>query len=225
MERVLVVDDDPQILRALRTGLRGRGFEVFTAGNGETALERLDETAVDIVVLDLGLPGIDGLEVIRRLRSWSDVPIVVLSVREGQRDKVTALDAGADDYLVKPFAMQELLARMRAVGRRTQAPTSEPTLRFGDLEIDLAHEVVRLDGGTVHLTPTERRLLRALATNPGKLLTHTWLLQQVWGAGYAGESHLLRVYVQQLRQKLGDDPERQRFIITEPGLGYRWTDE
>ena len=138
---------------------------------------------------------------------------------------MTALDAGADDYLVKPFAMQELLARMRAVGRRTQTTTPEPTLRFGDLEIDLAHEAVRLDGATLHLTPTERRLLRTLATNPGKLLTHTWLLQQVWGAGYAGESHLLRVYVQQLRQKLGDDPERQRFIITEPGLGYRWTDE
>jgi two-component system KDP operon response regulator KdpE len=225
VERVLVVDDDPHILRALRTGLRGRGFEVFTAGDGETALDLLDETAVDIVVLDLGLPGLDGFEVIRRVRSWSTVPIVVLSVREGQRDKISALDAGADDYLVKPFAMQELLARMRAVGRRAQTPTSEPTLRFGDLEIDLAHEIVRLEGEPLHLTPTERRLLRALATNPGKLLTHQWLLQQVWGPGYSGESHLLRVYVQQLRRKLRDDPARPLYITTEPGLGYRWTDE
>jgi two-component system KDP operon response regulator KdpE len=224
MERVLVVDDDAHILRALRTGLRGRGFEVFTAADGESALDLLDETAVDILVLDLGLPGIDGLEVIRRLRAWSEVPIVVLSVREGQSDKVTALDAGADDYLVKPFDMQELLARIRAVGRRTQPQTTEPTLRFGVLEIDLAHEVVRIEGEPVHLTPTERRLLRALASNPGKLLTHAWLLQQVWGPGYAGESHLLRVYVQQLRRKLGDDPARPLYITTEPGLGYRWTD-
>ena len=225
LDRVLVVDDDAQILRALRTGLRSRGFEVFAAGDGETALDLLDETAMDILVLDLGLPGIDGIEVIRRLRGWSEVPIVVLSVRDGQRDKIAALDAGADDYLVKPFAMQELLARMRAVGRRVHASTSEPTLRFGALEIDLSHETVRLDGEPVHLTPTERRLLRALATNPGKLLTHAWLLQQVWGPGYSGESHLLRVYVQQLRRKLRDDPAQPLYITTEPGLGYRWTDE
>ena len=137
---------------------------------------------------------------------------------------MTALDAGADDYLVKPFAMQELLARMRAVGRRAHAPNAQPTLRFGALEIDLSHEVVRL-GEPVHLTPTERRLLRVFATNPGKLLTHNWLLQQVWGPGYAGESDLLRVYVQQLRRKIRDEPARPLYITTEPGLGYRWTDE
>jgi two-component system, OmpR family, KDP operon response regulator KdpE len=225
MERVLVVDDDPQIRRALATGLRGRGFDVSTADDGETALEQLADTAVDIVVLDLGLPGIDGVEVIQRLRSWSDVPVVVLSVREGQRDKVTALDAGADDYLVKPFGMPELLARMRAVVRRQQPPTTEPTLRFGELEIDQAKDIVRFEGEVMHLTPTERRLLRAMAANPGKLLTHGWLLEQVWGPGYLDESHLLRVYVQQLRQKLKDDPSRQRYIVTEPGLGYRWTEE
>jgi two-component system KDP operon response regulator KdpE len=225
VERVLIVDDDPQILRALRTGLQTHGYEVLTAGNGETALDVLTESSVDVVVLDLGLPGIDGHEVIRRFRSWSDVPVVVLSVREGQQDKVTALDAGADDYLVKPFAMQELLARLRAVGRRARPQPAEPTLRYGDLRIDLSRQLVRLGDETLHLTPTELRLLTAMATNPGKLLTHSWLLQRVWGPGYASESHLLRVYVQQLRRKLGDDPGRPRFIVTETGLGYRWMDE
>ncbi|MBI4261491.1 MAG: response regulator [Actinobacteria bacterium] len=222
---VLVVDDDAQIRRALRTSLQARGYEVLTAGNGETALDTLaaGERAVDLVVLDLGLPGIDGREVIERVRAWSEVPIIVLSVREAQEGKVSALDAGADDYVTKPFGMSELLARMRAVRRRT-APHDHlpPVLRFPDLEVDLGRQLVRLAGEDLHLTPTEHRLLEALVTNPGKLLTHRWLLQKVWGPGYATESQYLRVFIRQLRAKLADDPARPRFILTEPGLGYRW---
>ena len=221
--RVLVVDDDPQILRAVRTSLQARGHQVLTAGNGETALDVLAREAVDLVLLDLGLPGMDGQEVIRRVRSWSDVPIIVLSVREGQDEKVRALDSGADDYVTKPFGMAELLARMRAVRRRAEPEEGRPAvLRFGDLEVDLARRLVRLRGEVVHLTPTEHRLLEAMATNPGKLLTHRWLLQRVWGPGYATEAQYLRVFVRQLRAKLGDDPARPRFVVTEPGLGYRW---
>lgn len=222
MERVLVVDDDRQIARALRTGLRTHGYEVVTASNGETALDVLNEGVFDIVVLDLGLPGIDGHEVIRRLRSWSDVPVIVLSVRDTQRDKVAALDAGADDFIAKPFAIQELLARARAVGRRARAPGSEPSLSFGELTIDLNRQLVELSGERVNLTPTENRLLVAMATNPGKLLTHPWLLQKVWGPRHSDEHHLLRVYVQQLRRKLRDDPAHPSYIVTETGVGYRW---
>ncbi|MGH2589676.1 MAG: response regulator [Actinomycetota bacterium] len=222
---VLVVDDDAQILRALRTSLKARGYEVRTAPNGETALAILAQESLDLVVLDLGLPGIDGHEVIRQVRAWSDVPIIVLSVRENQDQKVAALDSGADDFVTKPFAMEELLARMRAVGRRA---TNEPPLavhRFGELELDLAREAVKIEGELLHLTPTEYRLLEAMATHPGKLLTHAWLLQKVWGPSYAEESHYLRVYIRQLRRKLGDDPGRPRFIVTESGLGYRWKPE
>jgi len=223
--RVLVVDDDPQILRAVRTSLRARGFEVATAPNGETALEALSEEGAELVILDLGLPGMDGQEVLRRIRAWSDVPVIVLTVRDAQSEKVAALDAGADDYIVKPFAMEELLARMRAVRRRVSAGASEAVLRFAELEVDLARHAVRLNGELVHLTPTEYRLLETLVTHPGKLLTHGWLLQRVWGPRYGDESHYLRVYVQQLRRKLRDDPGRPRFILTEPGLGYRWMPE
>jgi len=222
---VLVVDDDPQILRAVRTSLRARGFEVRTAPNGETALELLGEERTDLVILDLGLPGLDGQEVLRRIRGWSDVPVIVLTVRDAQSEKVAALDAGADDYIVKPFAMEELLARMRAVGRRISGIASEAVLRFSELEVDLARQAVKLSEELVHLTPTEYRLLEAMVTHPGKLLTHAWLLQRVWGPRYGDESHYLRVYVQQLRRKLRDDPGRPRFIITEPGLGYRWKPE
>lgn len=225
MSKVLVVDDDHQIREALRRGLQARGYDVLTAGNGETALDVLAGASVDVVVLDLGLPGIDGHEVIRRLRSFSDVPVVVLSVRESQSEKVTALDAGADDYVVKPFGMDELLARMRAALRRARPEEARPKLRFSDLEIDLARQLVHLGSERVHLTPTEYKLLEALATNAGKLLTHSWLLRRVWGPAYDRESHYVRVYVQQLRQKLGDDPGHPRYIITEPGLGYRWKPE
>jgi two-component system, OmpR family, KDP operon response regulator KdpE len=224
--RVLVVDDDAQILRAVRTGLQARGYQVSTASNGETALDRLSTESVDLVVLDLSLPGIDGHEVIRRLRTFSDVPVLILSVRESQDDKVAALDAGADDYLTKPFAIGELLARMRAVERRAQpAQGGIPVVRFGDLEVDLAKQLVRLDGQPLHLTATEYRLLEAFVTHPGKLLTHGWLLSRIWGPGYATETHYVRVYVRALRRKLGDDPGQARFIVTEPGLGYRWQPE
>jgi two-component system, OmpR family, KDP operon response regulator KdpE len=225
VSKVLVVDDDHQIREALRRGLKARGYEVLSAGNGETALDILSGASVDVVVLDLGLPGIDGHEVIRRLRSFSDVPVVVLSVRESQSEKVTALDAGADDYVVKPFGMDELLARMRAALRRARPEEARPKLRFSELEIDLGRHLVHLGGQPVHLTPTEYRLLEALATNAGKLLTHSWLLRRVWGPAYDRESHYVRVYMQQLRQKLRDDPGRPRYIITEPGLGYRWNPE
>jgi two-component system KDP operon response regulator KdpE len=220
--RVLVVDDDPQILRAVRTSLQGHSYEVLTAGNGETALDLLPDSDVDLIVLDLGLPGIGGQEVIKRVRAWSDVPIIVLSVRDGQHDKVDAFDAGADDYVTKPFGMPELLARMRAVRRRAEADRRSPIVRFGELEVDLGRRLVRLGDLVIHLTPTEYRLLEAFVTNPGKLLTHRWLLQKAWGPGYATENQYLRVFIRQLRSKLGDDPARPRFIVTEAGLGYRW---
>ena len=219
--RVLVVDDDPQILRAVRTSLQGHSYEVLTAGNGETALDLLPDSDVDLIVLDLGLPGIGGQEVIKRVRAWSEVPIIVLSVRDGQLDKVDAFDAGADDYVTKPFGMPELLARMRAVRRRAEGDRRPPVVRFGELEVDLGRQLVRM-GDLIHLTPTEYRLLEAFVTNPGKLLTHRWLLQKAWGPGYATENQYLRVFIRQLRSKLSDDPARPRFIVTEAGLGYRW---
>ena len=224
--RVLVVDDDPQMLRAVSGALRARGHEVHTAPNGETALELLAAHDVDSVLLDLGLPGIDGVEVIRRLRSWSETPVIVISVRDAQDQKVAALDAGADDYVTKPFGIQELLARMRAVGRRARTESlQDPLLRFEKLDIDLVRRLARLDGESVHLTPTEYRLLEVMATNPGKLLTHRVLLQKVWGPEYGTESNYVRLYVKQLRQKLGDSPAHPRWITTEPGLGYRWLPE
>jgi two-component system, OmpR family, KDP operon response regulator KdpE len=226
--RVLVVDDDPQILRAVRTNLSGRGYEVSTAPNGETAVDLLSSEPIDLVILDLSLPGIDGHEVIRRVRAFSEVPVLVLSVREAQDDKIAALDAGADDFVTKPFDMGELLARMRALERRTGGPdrgTEQPVLRYGNLEIDLARQLVRLDGEQVKLSATEYRLIEAMATNPGKLLTHRWLLHRVWGPGYGNEIHYVRIYVQYVRRKLGDDPGRPVYIVTEPGLGYRWKPE
>jgi two-component system KDP operon response regulator KdpE len=225
-ERVLVVDDDRQMLKAVTNALSARGYEVLTAGSGEIALSIVAEDEPDIVLLDLGLPGIEGREVIERLRAWSELPVIVISVREGQEDKVAALDAGADDFVTKPFGMKELLARMRAVRRRTASEDSpKPILRFDGLEVDLLKRLVKLEDEPIHLTPTEYKLLEHMATNPGKLLTHTWLLQKVWGPGYGTESNYLRLYVRQLRQKLGDDPSSPRWITTEPGLGYRWLPE
>jgi two-component system KDP operon response regulator KdpE len=221
--KVLAVDDEPQILRILRASLAARGHEVSTAPNGETALDILAGADVDLVLLDLGLPGIGGVEVIRRLRSWSSVPVIVLSVRDAQADKVTALDVGADDYVTKPFAMDELLARMRAVLRRKGAPDDEPpVVRAADLEVDLPKRLVTKAGRPVHLTPTEFALLELLVRNPGKLLTHRWLLQKVWGDAYGEESHYLRVYVANLRKKLEEHPGSPSLILTEPGVGYRW---
>jgi two-component system KDP operon response regulator KdpE len=226
VSRVLVVDDEPQILRALRTSLGANGFEVLTAETGEQALAQAAAADPDLVILDLGLPDIDGTEVVRRLRSWTDVPVIVLSVRSGQDDKIGALDAGADDYVTKPFGVGELLARMRAAHRRAGGRTDEPSVvRFDDLVIDFPRRLVTLGGEPVHLTRTEYGLLEAMVTNPGKLLTHRWLLRRVWGPAYGDESNYLRVYVRQLRRKLGDQADAPRFILTEPGVGYRWLPE
>jgi two-component system KDP operon response regulator KdpE len=223
---VLVVDDEPQILRALRTSLQAREYDVLSAETGEEGLAAAAAQEPDLIVLDLGLPDLDGADVIKRLRAWSEVPVIVLSVRERQTDKIGALEAGADDYVTKPFDVEELIARMRATLRR--AKTDEQTrqmLLFGDVEVDLVRRLVHVRGEVVHLTPTEYSLLEAMITNPGKLLTHHWLLRKVWGAGYATENHYLHVYVRQLRQKLWDDPAMPRLIITEPGVGCRWTPE
>ena len=222
MTRILVVDDEAQIRRALEVGLRGHGYEVALAVDGGSALKALAGAGIDVVILDLGLPDMDGTEVLRRLRSWTDVAVVVLSVRAAQDDKIRALDAGADDYVQKPFGIGELLARIRAVLRRAGPEQAEAVLRFDGLELDLSKTLLVVDGEPVHLTPTEYRLLEAMAANPGKLLTHEWLLRRVWGPGYGRESEYLRVYVRQLRRKLGDDPTRPRWIATEPGVGYRW---
>ena len=224
-ERVLVVDDDSQMLKAVTDALSARGYEVLKAGNGETALSLAAEEDLDLVLLDLGLPGLEGQEVIGRLRAWSDLPVIIISVRDSQEEKVAALDAGADDFITKPFGMKELLARMRAVRRRVTEGEPEPVLRFEGLEIHLLKKLVKLKDQPVHLTPTEYRLLEAMATNPGKLLTHTWLLQKVWGPGYGTESNYLRLFVRQLRRKLADTPSTPRWITTEPGLGYRWLPE
>jgi two-component system KDP operon response regulator KdpE len=226
MSLVLVVDDEPQIRRALRTSLEAHGYQVATVGTGEEGVVGAAEHAPDLVLLDLGLPDIDGTEVIRRVRGFSDVPVIVLSVREGQQDKVAALDAGADDYVTKPFGMEELLARARAAMRRKQPEEPPPPVqRFGELQVDLARRLVVRNDVPVHLTPTEYSLLEALVTNPGKLLTHQWLLRKVWGQGYGTETTYLRTYVRTLRKKLGDDAQAQALIVTEPGVGYRWVAE
>ena len=223
MTRVLVVDDEPQIRRALRTSLEAHGYEAESVGTGGEAVVGVADRPPDLVLLDLGLPDLDGTEVIARIRAFSQVPIIVLSVRESQRDKVAALDAGADDYVTKPFGMEELLARARVVLRRkaSEEPTP-PILRSGDLEVDLAKQLVTRGGRPIHLTPTEYGLLEAMATNPGKLLTHQWLLRRVWGQGYGTETTYLRTYVRALRKKLGDDAAAPELIATEPGVGYRW---
>jgi two-component system KDP operon response regulator KdpE len=219
-ERILVVDDEPQILRALRTALAGHGYDVAVAERGEAALVTIASFQPQIIVLDLVMPGIDGFDVLRKTRTWSKVPVIVLSARGQERDKVAALDLGADDYLTKPFGMDELLARVRALLRRTGGP-SEPVVTFGDITIDLARHIVTIGDQEVHLTPTEFSLLAVLAANPDKVLTHRQLLERVWG-GYATENaQQLRVYINYLRRKLEADPANPRWIITEPGVGYR----
>jgi len=222
--RILIVDDEPQIVRALSTNLRADGFEIETSADGLAALDRAATWQPDLIILDLGLPDIDGVEVIRRLRGWSQVPVIVLSARDGRSDKVEALDLGADDYVNKPFAIEELLARLRATLRRTQPqPPSQPILTFGEIQVDLERTQANRDGAPLRLTPTEWALLEAFVTNPGKLLTHQWLLRRVWGQGYTlDQSHYLRIYVRQLRRKLGDDVAAPRYVATERGMGYRW---
>jgi two-component system KDP operon response regulator KdpE len=241
---VLVIDDEPQILRALRINLRVRQYDVHTAGTAKEALETAARHPPDLVILDLGLPDLDGLEVIHGLRGWTQAPIIVLSGRADSTGKVDALDAGADDYVTKPFAMDELLARMRAVTRRAVTDASEPQVRLGDLIVDLAAKrVIRrprsesasdtaaaggaapADGGAVadiRLTPTEWHLLEVLLRNPGKLLSQQMLLAEVWGPGYADAAGNLRLYMAQLRRKLEPDSARPHWLLTEPGMGYRY---
>ena len=223
MTRVLVVDDEPQILRALQTSLRGAGYEVDAATTGEEALTLAAVRPPDAVILDLVLPDARGTDVARELRAWSSAPIIVLSVVGDETEKVAALDAGADDYVTKPFGVDELLARLRAALRRAE-PTAEPVLEIGGLRVDLEAREVTVDGTTAQLTPHEYALLRFLALSEGKLLTHKAILREVWGEAYADESHYLHVYVSQLRRKLEPDPARPRYILTEPGAGYRLVD-
>jgi two-component system KDP operon response regulator KdpE len=229
---ILVVDDEPQILRALRINLRVREYDVHTAGSGSEALEIAARHPPDLVILDLGLPDLDGVEVIAGLRGWTEAPIIVLSGRADSTDKVEALDAGADDYVTKPFGMDELLARMRAVSRRAAAAADVPQVRLGDLIVDLAAKRVMRDGrgagqtaapaADVRLTPTEWHLLEVLLRNPGKLLSQQHLLSEVWGPGYADAGGNLRLYMAQLRRKLEPDPARPHWLLTEPGMGYRF---
>ena len=221
MTKILIVDDEQQIRRALDINLRIRGYDVAQAASGEEALKVAASSRPDGIILDLGLPGIDGIDVIRGVRGWSHVPIVILSVREAEPEKVAALDAGADDYVTKPFGMDELLARLRAALRRAAPPTEAPTIAVGELEIDLADRRVRRRGADVRLTPTEWHLVEVLARNQGKLVTQRQLLQAVWGPAYEGNANYLRVYMAQIRRKLEDDTSYPRHFVTEPGMGYR----
>lgn len=220
--RILVVDDESQILRALRIGLVSQGYEALLASNGEEALDQMALHHPDLVVLDLAMPGMDGLELCRRIREWSQIPIIVLSVRSADSDKVKALDLGADDYLTKPFSMEELLARVRANLRRWQlGQQQESVFLAGDLTVDFARRIVTLRGEEVKLTKTEYEILRYLAQNADRVITHRQLLREVWGPEYEDEPQYLRVHIGHLRQKIEVSPTRPRYIITEPGVGYR----
>ena len=219
--RVLVVDDEPAIRRFLRVSLSAHGYAVFEASDGQGALSAVVADRPDLIILDLGLPDLDGIEVTRLLREWTRIPIIILSVRGQEADKVTALDAGADDYLTKPFSTGELLARIRVALRHTGQSGSEPVFTSSDLTVDLVRRVVTVTGREVQLTPTEYDLLRVLVIHAGKVLTHRQLLREVWGIGYEQETHILRVNISNLRRKIEPDPARPRHILTEPGVGYR----
>jgi two-component system KDP operon response regulator KdpE len=222
MTRVLIVEDDLPLLRALSINLRARHYDVDTAADGTTALRTAAGTPPDVVILDLGLPDMDGVEVIHGLRGWTQVPIIILSARDRQGDKVQGLDAGADDYLTKPFGMEELLARVRASLRRAQPTADVPLVTTEAFSIDLTAKRVTTPAGDVRLTPTEWQLLEALVRHPGRLVGSRQLLHEVWGPGYDTETNYLRVYMAQLRRKLEADPSRPRHLITEPGIGYRF---
>ena len=222
MTRILVVDDEQQIARALTVNLRARGYEVDVAESGESALDLAAKRHPDAVVLDLGLPGIDGTEVVRGLRGWSTVPIVVLSVRDAESDKVAALDAGADDYVTKPFGMDELLARLRAALRRATPSEEAATVETEHFNVDLAAKRVTKGAEEIRLTPTEWHIVEVLVRNRGKLVTQRQLLREVWGPKYSDETNYLRVYMAQLRRKLEPESSRPRYFITEPGMGYRF---
>jgi two-component system, OmpR family, KDP operon response regulator KdpE len=223
MSMVLVIDDELPLRRALRTSLAAKGFDVVEASNGDEGVIAVADRTPDLVVLDLGLPDVDGMEALARMRGFSDVPVIVLTARDQQSEKVAALDAGADDYITKPFDTEELVARIGAALRRR--PVSEPPpahVVVGPVEIDLSRHLVTLEGERVPLTRTELRLLEVLVTNPERLLTHEYLLRQVWGPSYGTESNYLRTFIGQLRKKLADDAADPQLIVTEPGIGYRW---
>jgi two-component system KDP operon response regulator KdpE len=219
--RVLVVDDERAIRRYLRTALEAQGYTVYEAVNGMEALGSAAGVRPDLIILDLGLPDLDGVEVTRRIREWTQVPIIILSVRDQEQDKIEALDVGADDYLTKPFSTGELMARMRVAARRALHVQDEPSLQVDQLLVDLSHRRVTLAGVEISLTPTEYDLLRLLVQNRGKVLTHRQILRQVWGPTYESETHLLRVNISNLRRKIEPDMARPSYILTEPGVGYR----
>ncbi|MCW2132341.1 response regulator [Arthrobacter sp. VKM Ac-2550] len=222
MTNVLIVDDEPQILRALQINLNARGYQTFPAADGASALDQAARHAVDVVILDLGLPDMDGIDVIRGLRGWTDVPIIILSARHASDEKVDALDAGADDYVTKPFDLNELLARVRAATRRVGGAPESPTVETADFEISLIDKRVTRNGEAVRLTPIEWNILELLARNPGRLISQQQVLTHVWGPAYTKETQYLRVYIAQLRRKLEPDPAKPRYLLTEAGMGYRF---
>jgi two-component system KDP operon response regulator KdpE len=219
--KVLIADDDPQLVRALRITLAAHGYDVVAAPDGQAAIALAAKEHPDIVMVDLGMPRLDGIRVIEALRGWTAVPIIVVSGRTGSADKVEALDAGADDYVTKPFQIDELLARLRALSRRTAASANEPVVSFGDVSVDLAAKLVTRDGVPVHLTPTEWRILEFLARNAGALVTRQALLKDIWGTEQVTDTGYLRLYLSQLRKKLESDPSHPRHLLTESGMGYR----
>ena len=220
-QRVLVVDDETSIRRYLRAALTAQGLTVYEAANGQEAINAVLTNRPDLIILDLGLPGIGGIEVTRQLREWSQTPIIILSVRETEQDKIAALDAGADDYLTKPFSTGELMARIRVAFRKVGKTPDDPILQVEALSMDLSRRIVTFEEQEISLTPTEYDLLRILLQNAGKVITHQHLLRQVWGTAYDSEMHLLRVNISNLRRKIEPDPARPKYIITEPGVGYR----
>lgn len=219
--KILIADDDPQLVRALRITLAAHGYDVVAAADGAAAVTLAAQAHPDLVLLDLGMPHLDGVRVIEALRGWTTVPILVVSGRTGSADKVDALDAGADDYVTKPFQIDELLARLRALSRRTGPAGGEPVVRFGDVTVDLSAKLVTRGGASVHLTPTEWRMLEFLARNPGALVTRQTLLKDIWGTDQVADTGYLRLYVSQLRKKLEADPAHPRHLLTESGMGYR----
>jgi two-component system KDP operon response regulator KdpE len=220
-QRILIVDDESSIRRYLRAALSAQGFAVYEAATGQEAINAVLADHPDIIILDLGLPDFDGVEVTRRLREWSQIPIIILSVREAEQGKIAALDAGADDYLTKPFSTGELMARMRVAFRRTTSKPDDPVLQVENLKMDVSRRLVTVDENQISLTPTEYDILRLLMQNAGKVITHHQLLRQVWGTTYESEMHILRVNISNLRRKIEPDPARPTYIHTEPGVGYR----
>ncbi len=221
LQKILIVDDEKAIQRFLKSALSGGEFTIYEAGTGQEALAAATQLRPDLIILDLGLPDMDGVEVIRRLREWTNIPVIVLSVREREGDKISALDAGADDYVTKPFGIGELLARMRVALRRSVQEAPEPVYKIDELEVDLPRRRVLFGGKEVQLTPTEYDVLKLLVTHAGKVLTHRHMLSQIWGPTYLEQPHILRVTISNLRHKLEPEPDRPRYILTEPGVGYR----